>query len=163
MEILQGEDDLGVVVRSHIVVEQYLNHLIETVMANPECYQSIKIDFHDKVKLAISLGLNPRFQAPLNTLGTLRNDFSHNLRPELSKQDVKNIYSVMSEEDKKVVQSSLEKTKKKITEENIPSHQALKPKEKFTLYVVTIAGALHVACNQYLTSKGSGRANAPLL
>ena len=44
MEILQGEDDLGVVVRSHIVVEQYLNHLIETVMANPECYQSIKID-----------------------------------------------------------------------------------------------------------------------
>lgn len=146
IEVLQGEDDLGLIVRSHIVVEQYLNHLIESVMANPKCYQSIKIDFHDKVKLAVSLGLNPRFQAPLNALGTLRNDFSHNLRPKLSKQDVKNLYSVMSEEDKKVVQSSLEKTKEKLAEENIPSHQDLEPKRKFILYVVTIASALHIAC-----------------
>ena len=163
IEILEGEDDLGVVIRSHIVVEQYLNHLIESMMVSPKHYQNIKIDYSDKVRLAISLGLNPRFETPLNTLGTIRNGFAHKLRSELSKQDVNSLYKSMSKEDKEVVQSCFNKTRAKLPEENIPDHSALEVKEKFTLYIVAIAGALQVACNQHITSKSSGTPQAARL
>ena len=59
---LEGEDDLGVVIRSHIIVENYLNQLIESCMANLETFRDLNVDFHQKVKLSIGLGLNKRFE-----------------------------------------------------------------------------------------------------
>ncbi|MGB1238587.1 MAG: hypothetical protein ACPG4U_10285 [Pseudomonadales bacterium] len=152
IEVLQGEDDLGVVIRSHIVVEQYLNSLIESRMASVAHYQKIKMDYHGTVKLAIALGLNPRFEKALNVLGTLRNDFAHNLRPEISLQDANNLYQTLNSEDKQVLQKCLKKTLKQLPDEDISQYQALKPKDKYILNVIVICGALETACRQILNN-----------
>ena len=48
----KGNDDLGVVIRSHIIIEQYLNDIIESVLAKPEIYRkNINLDYHVKVKV----------------------------------------------------------------------------------------------------------------
>jgi len=148
IEVLQGEDDLGVVVRSHIVVEQYLNTLIESEMVSTEHYQKIKLDYHDTVKLAVALGLNPRFEKALNALGTLRNDFAHNLRPKISAQDSKNLYQTLNSDDKQVLQKCLTSTRKKLPEEGISQYQALEPKDKYILNVIVICGALETVCSK---------------
>ncbi|WP_298771421.1 hypothetical protein [uncultured Shewanella sp.] len=146
LDALQGEDDLGVVVRSHIVVELYLNSLIELSMISIKHFKKIKLDYHDTVKLAVALGLNQRFEQPLNSLGTLRNDFAHNLRSEISKQDVNNLYKSLSQDDKKTLQESLNKTRNKLPEDNIPPFKDLEPKDKYIANVIEICAALETIC-----------------
>ena len=93
------------------------------------------------------MGLNPRFEPPLNALGSIRNDFAHNLRDALSKQDANNLYKALNSEDKEVVQSCLSKIKNKLPDEGIPNYQQLEPRDKYILSVTALSGALHVACN----------------
>ena len=163
MEVLEGEDDLGIVVRSHIIVEQYLNTLIESFVVSVKHFKKIKLDFHATVKLAIALGLNPRFEKPLNALGTLRNDFAHNLRPEISNQDANNLYQTLDGEDKQILQQCLGKTRKKLPEQDIAQYQSLSPKTKYIVNVTVICGALETACNQLPNQplkKGAGNKSA---
>ncbi len=144
---LEGEDDLGVVIRSHIVVEQYINKRIESSMTDVDSYRSAKIDYHSKVKLAVGLGLNPRFERFLNCLGTLRNEFAHKLGRELQKEDSNNLYKSLNEEDKKVLQTGLKKTKNKLGNE-VPLFEQCTPKDKYILCVITMCRALEYAFNE---------------
>ena len=132
---LEGEDDLGVVIRSHIIIENYLNQLIESCMENPEAIRDLNVDFHQKVKLSIGLGLNPRFERFLNSLGTLRNDFAHNLRSSISKQDANNLYKCLDPEDKKTLQGVLKEDKKK-RKDDVPSFRELEPKDKYVMTTI---------------------------
>jgi len=67
---LQGEDELGVVVRAHIHVEAALNALIETVSSNPNYIDKMDLEYSQKVRLAVALGLLPQYESPLLALGT---------------------------------------------------------------------------------------------
>ncbi len=145
--VLKGGDDLGVVIRSHIIVEQYLNALIESLLRSPEHFRKIKLDYNGTVKLAISLGLNPRFESSLNAIGTIRNDFAHNMRHNITVQDANNLYNTLDSNDKSVLQSIFESTKEKIENNKIPKYKELKPKDKFILNIMVICGNLHTACN----------------
>jgi len=144
-----GKDDLGVVIRSHIVIESYLNQLIESHMVNVDHFKKLHLKFHDLVKLAIALGLNPRFESFLNSLGTLRNDFAHNLRSSINKQDANNLYQNSNEADKKVFQTSFQKAKKTFGNE-VLYIKDLKPKDKYILCVVVLGGALETACKSII-------------
>ncbi|NOH26342.1 hypothetical protein [Vibrio europaeus] len=145
---LNSEDDLGKVIRSHVVIENYLNQLVESRMVDPESFRKMNLEYSKLVLLAISLGLNPRFLNILNVIGTLRNDFAHNIRPEIKKQDANNLYQSLNSEDKKIVQKCLKSTSKKLPEEKISDFRSLEPSDKFVLCVVAICGALHVAVNK---------------
>ncbi len=154
VEAFKGKDDLGVVIRSHIIVEQYLNEIIESPMLFPEKYQNeINLDYHVKVKLAIAIGLHKRFEPSLNVLGTLRNDFAHNIREEITKQDANNFYKSFDEERKKTVQKLLVNIKSRHKEYNLPDYRNLVPKDKFLLYVLTLCGALELAREFLLDNK----------
>ncbi len=148
LNTLQGEDDLGIVIRSHIIVEQYLNKIIESKLESIAHYKKIKLDYHDTIKLAISLGLDSRLEKPLSALGTLRNDFAHNLRPVISAQDVNNLYACLGENDKKVLQVSLDKTRKQLPESGISKYQGLEPKDKYILIAIVLCGALELVCKK---------------
>ncbi|MDP2524349.1 hypothetical protein Q8W30_17430 [Neptunomonas phycophila] len=141
------EDDLGVVIRSQIIIEQYLNEIIESVLLHPEKYRKeINLDYHVKVKFVVALGLDKRFESILNVLGTLRNDFAHNLRCEISKQDANNIYKSLDEERKNTVQELYKNIKSRLSDLNLPKYTNLVPKDKYILYVIALCGALEVAC-----------------
>lgn len=146
IDAFRGNDDLGAVIRSHIVIEQYLNDIIESVLSKPDIYRKhINFDYHIKVKLVIAIGLDQRFGPALNALGKLRNDFAHNIRQNIAKQDANNIYKALDTERKETVQKVFESIKKRYSEENFPNYRDLCPKDKFLLYVIALAGALEVA------------------
>jgi hypothetical protein len=159
---LEGEDDLGVVIRSHIIVEQYLNQLIESMMVDISSYRSVEIDYHSKVKLAVALGLNKRFAPFLNSLGTLRNDFAHKLRPEIKKQDANNLYKCLHETDKKILETSLIKTTKELGNQ-VPKLNQCTPKQKYIYCVTTMCATLHYACSKLPNKQRQRTFAAPLL
>ncbi len=147
IDVLKGEDDLGVVIRSHLIVEQYLNALIESLLKSPRHYEKMNIDYSCTIKLAIALGLNPRFESSLNVLGTIRNGFAHNLRSSITDQDAKNLYKTLDPQDKRILQETLKSQRMKINSMDIPDYQKLKPKEKFILNIMVICGNVHTAYN----------------
>ncbi|WP_146258420.1 MULTISPECIES: hypothetical protein [unclassified Pseudomonas] len=144
LKILQSEDDLGAVIRSHIIIEQYLNKIIESRLVSADHYKKIKLNYHNTIKLAIALGLDPRLEKALNALGTLRNDFAHKLRPEISKQDVKNLYTSLDETDKELLQNSFNLTRKNSPALGISNYQELSPKDKYILNAIVLCGALQI-------------------
>jgi hypothetical protein len=147
-EALQGEDDLGVVVRSHIIIEQRLNSFVEALLVSSEHFSKMKLDFHQTVKLAVALGLNKRFESPLNSLGSLRNGFAHSIRPEISKQDANNLYQSFSAEDKQILHRSVKRTQWQNPDNQLSDYRSSTPKEQFSLNAVVLCAALDSAIQQ---------------
>lgn len=146
VDAFKGTDDLGVVIRSHIIIEQYLNDIIESVLFDPEVYRrNINLDYHVKVKFAVAIGLNKRFEPSLNALGTLRNSFAHNIRKDITKHDADNIYKSLDSERKKAVQALLKNIKLRNSNISLPAYREMLPKDKYLLYIIALAGALEIA------------------
>lgn len=143
---LQGEDELGVVLRAHIYIEASLNALLENLLVSPKHLDKMNLDYSQRVSLAVALGLHPRYESPLLVLGTLRNYFAHRTGTKLSKDKVNNLYSALSSEDKQLVQQSHERTRKNLkVQVTVQSFSRLLPKEQFILIAVALRALLLVA------------------
>jgi hypothetical protein len=143
LDAFRSEDDLGVVIRSQIIVEQYLNSLIESFMNYPEHFRKMKIDYSDTVMLALSFGLHPRFKPTLNALGKIRNDFAHKLRPSIKKQDVNNLYDTLDTKDKEVLHSSIKDVNTEF--QTLQPFKESNEKDQFILIVMVVAASLDSA------------------
>jgi hypothetical protein len=49
---LQGEDELGMVIRAHIHIEHHLNELLNMVIPYPEYLKPMQLDYAGKVSVA---------------------------------------------------------------------------------------------------------------
>ena len=98
-QILNGEDDLGVVIRAHIYIEHELREFILAAAPKPEELKFSDYDYATTLGFALALGLNPNLKAGLTALGTLRNKFAHRLEMKLTDQEAKQIFSKLSPED----------------------------------------------------------------
>jgi hypothetical protein len=145
---LNGEDELGVVIRAHIHVEAMLNALVDKLLVSPKHVEKMNIDYSQKVRLAIALGLLPQYESPLLALGTLRNAFAHKPGIALTKSRVDSLYSSLSSEDKMIVQNSHQNTRKKLKGSGVPRFSALGAKDQFILIAVALRALLHVAIKQ---------------
>jgi hypothetical protein len=88
-EVLRAEDDLGKIVRAHIHIEHELREVIFLVAPNPMQLKSFdKMEYADKVQLALVLGLNAELKPALNATGNLRNNFSHRLDMKIGEEEV---------------------------------------------------------------------------
>lgn len=143
LTIFRGEDDLGVVIRSQIIVEQYLNSLIESFMKCPDHFRKMKIDYSDTVMLALSFGLHPRFKPTLNALGKIRNDFAHKLKPAITIQDVNNLYDTLDPKDKAMLQSSINDVNAEFN--TLPPFKKLNEKDQYISIVMVVAASLDSA------------------
>lgn len=153
---LQGEDELGLVVRAHIYIESSLNALIESLLVSPKHLDKMNLDFSQRVSLSIALGLRPQYESPLLALGTLRNHFAHRTGAKLSKDKVNNLYAALSSEDKALVQQSHERTRKKLkTEAKVQSFSRLQPKEQFILVAVVLRALLSEAIKEVAAQRGA--------
>ena len=134
-DAIKGEDDLGVVIRSHIIVEKSLNLFVESLTSDEET-----------VKLAVALGLTERFKKPLCSLVRLRNRFAHTIRSEISAQDATNLYKSFRGEDKGILHEALAKTRKELSDHKIDEYKKLPPRLKYIFNVVVLNVGLEAAC-----------------
>jgi hypothetical protein len=93
---LEGEDDLGVVLRSHIYIEHELKQYILELAPKPEHIKFSDYEYNGMVVLALALGLSPELKAALSSIGSLRNRFAHKLDMTLTMQEANNIYNSLS-------------------------------------------------------------------
>ena len=146
---LGAEDELGVVIRTHIYVESELNTLIQRLIPFPEFLTPMEMDYFQRVHLTIALGLKEEMKSPLIALGTLRNKFSHNIGTSLSENVVENFYKTFSGPDKQIIHACYDRTRKDFGNGMKFKMKSLNPKDKFTLYAITIRQALLVAIHQF--------------
>jgi hypothetical protein len=93
---LGNEDMLGVIVRSHLYIEEKLTTLIEINLRQPEKLKLRKKNFSLKIELASALGFGAEsLQGALGILNELRNRLSHNLQAEISKSDCLRLYGAL--------------------------------------------------------------------
>tara|TARA_Y100001001_G_scaffold158598_1_gene178327 strand:+ start:2313 stop:2846 length:534 start_codon:yes stop_codon:yes gene_type:complete len=100
------DDELALVVRSHIKVEEQLDKLLILFIAEQKYLDKIKLEFSEKVLLAAALGMDEDLIQPLSVLGRIRNKFAHKTDSELTKSDVNNLYKSFSALGKEVLQQT---------------------------------------------------------
>lgn len=109
MSALLNEDDLGAVIRAHIYLEQDIDHVISLIVRKPDYINKLTIDFSNKLKLAIALGMDEEVYKPLVSISNIRNKFAHNFNMKLNKSDVNNFYKSFVSEDQAVIQNMISK------------------------------------------------------
>jgi len=109
-QALEGEDDLGVVVRAHISIENELQHFVRVAAPAPEYVDFKEMDYSATLTLALILGLKKELRQPLRALGSLRNKFSHRLHMTIGRSDAFDIYSKLGAAAQKDIKSSLSQT-----------------------------------------------------
>lgn len=139
---LQGEDDLGMVIRAHIHIEHELQQFILAVAPRPALVKFTDIDFEAATRLALILGLNQEFQSALKAVGTLRNNFSHKLEMQLGNQEANNLYSALGQTTKELMQKSYATLARKQNEKPQPRLNDLSPRDRVTLAFISIRGSL---------------------
>jgi hypothetical protein len=100
---LEGEDDLGVVLRAHIHIEHELKEYILTVAPKPEHIKFSDYEYSGVVALALALGLDGKLKPSLLAIGSIRNSFAHKMEMKLTRHDANNLYSVLSADNKSSV------------------------------------------------------------
>lgn len=93
---LQNDDELGMVVRSHIHVEGRLNEFLELAVPEPDRLRGLKLRFGQRAQLACALGLDRDLEVPLTVLGNIRNAFSHKLDTQLTAKMVDELHVAMT-------------------------------------------------------------------
>jgi hypothetical protein len=145
---LRSEDELGLVVRAHIHIEANLLELLSHLLDSPKHIEKMRLDFSQRVHLAIALGLQAQYESPLLALGTLRNAFAHKPGTKLSKDRVDSLYSSLSAASKQIVQNAHQSARKKRPEAKVPAFSRLSPRDQFILIAVALRALLQVAIKE---------------
>jgi hypothetical protein len=109
--VLTTDDDLGKVVRAHIYIEHELQDFI--FFAAPSSAHLKRFDhmeFSEKVRLALVLGLNAELKPALTAVGNLRNKFSHRLDTKLGEDEAKNLVATLTRPAEQRFQALLKST-----------------------------------------------------
>lgn len=93
-EALEREDDLGAVIRAHVVIDNLVATMIQGELANPK---AIRLEtFEVKVKLAEALGLiDERQRGALLRFNKIRNRFGHTLAKDLDDDEVEQFLNTL--------------------------------------------------------------------
>ena len=94
--VLYGEDELGSVVRGHIIVEAALNDLLRVLAPFPDHLKGGRTPYARNIDLALILGMPEDLASPLRVLGSIRNGFAHDIRAALLSERVNGLVSALS-------------------------------------------------------------------
>jgi hypothetical protein len=142
-QMLEGEDDLGMVIRAHIHIEHELREYILAAAPRPEELKFSDYDYATTLRLALMLGLDPSLKPGLAALGTLRNKFAHRLEMKLTIQEAKQIYSALSQEYKADARKAYATTRTKPAYSALPKDMLkTKPKDLIALCVLMLRGGV---------------------
>jgi hypothetical protein len=144
-KVVRGEDELGVVVRSHIYVESALVYLLKQLVVDGAYLEKLNLDYAQRVNLAVALGLKPEHAPPLLALGTIRNAFAHRLNTKLTKDRVDNLYKQFSSADKEILHAIFKRISSNGQLHGVSSLRSLPPKDQFALLAVALRAWLLTA------------------
>ncbi|MEB5541996.1 hypothetical protein [Vibrio cholerae] len=136
--VLDGEDELGSVIRVHLHIEHYVEQLIGLLAVEPARALSMKLDYSQKLDLLVLLGVNHQVKPMLLQLGVIRNKFAHNLGYKLSHDIVDALYNKLPPPQKQLIHSCYKKAAAKIESTTDSCYKTLSPKAKFTLIAIVI-------------------------
>lgn len=140
-KVLMNEDDLGIVIRTHLHVEYEINQLLKVLVPVSEELDLDNLSYSQKVKILFIMGLRIDFKAMLISLGKLRNKFAHELGFKLNLLAVNNLYDSLSETSKEVLHESYMKS----IDKPAPTYEELSVKDKFILIVIVIINAIRIS------------------
>lgn len=144
-QILQGEDPLGVVIRSHVYIERILNDYLETVVPFPEHLEKAELEYSQRVTLAVALGLDADLSPALQCLGKLRNRFAHTEKDKLTDDDSKNLQRAMPGLAREAFSSAFRGSKQVVPNTLPENERDLEPKDRFILCILTLRVPLLLA------------------
>jgi len=142
---LEGEDDLGVVLRAHIYIEHELKLYVSEVAPKPDQIKFSSYDYNSLIALALMLGLPSDLKAALTSIGNLCNKFAHTLEMELTTQEANALYNTLSPNMNVNMQQGHASCLKnpKYGDANLPKSVArLNPKMLFGVCATFIRGAI---------------------
>jgi hypothetical protein len=144
LTVLGNDDPLVKIIRAHIYVEHLLIEFIDARICPKEAISDIRLQFHQRVKLAKNLGLDGDFCAALTVLGRVRNKFAHDLDAVISLKDADDLGAALGAHHA-IATSSVLGAYNEALGRHIQSLDDLSPDDKITLYAVTLWAGLAVA------------------
>lgn len=145
LNVLQGEDELGVVIRTHIHIEASLNALLSNLMKEKKEFNEARLTYAQKVRLACALALNAKHANSLLMFGKIRNKFAHRLDETLNAELVKPLFESFSVEDRQRFNKDIFSELSEYSKDGAKNFQSLDPKDQFILMAVNIKAMLVVA------------------
>ena len=109
LEALFGEDDLGVVIRTHIHIESSVNRLLNLLISLPDELPQLRYD--QKLKLCCAMGMDKTLYPALKALGDLRNAFGHNIDTKLTSKSISQLLAAVSPDDMETIGLSYTSTR----------------------------------------------------
>jgi hypothetical protein len=98
LQIVNQEDPLQVVLRSHLMLESALIKLIESVLPLPIEIELQQIPFSKRVDLAVALGVLPTdMRHRFTRINQIRNRFAHRFDSEINDEDVRVLWDSLDD------------------------------------------------------------------
>ena len=144
---LQGEDELGLVVRAHIHIEAKVLELL-ALCADSNFLEKMNLDYSQRVQLAVALGLKEEHARGLQALGKLRNIFAHKLNSSLTDERVDNLYKALSSIERDVIQRAYQTTEANLKRFEGRKFNQLPPRERFEFIVSAMQVVVISAINE---------------
>jgi hypothetical protein len=142
LEALFGEDDLGVVVRTHIYIESGVNSILEQLIPFPG--ELPRLRYEQKLKLCCAMGMDKTLLSPLIELGNLRNSFGHNINTRLSTTSVAKLLSAVSTDDLETIMKTYTIALAETREALPMSFHDLEPKSQLIGFAIWLNATLDV-------------------
>jgi len=136
---LKSEDDVGLVIRGHLHLENRLMEYVAKHLPFPDKCDWEKIGYSGKVELALACGLPNNIRPILEKLGELRNDFTSNLEATIEPNWVLDTYSSLS----KQLKSELEESYKTLGLSKGNKTSKLDTKELLVLIFISVCQAIN--------------------
>ncbi|WP_260963319.1 hypothetical protein [Pseudomonas citri] len=128
-----AEDELGIVIRSHIYIESALDSFIDEFIHDFSYIKKMQLDFSQRVNLAVAVGFPKEYASALMHLGEMRNKFAHRLDTKIDKSSMKNFYKTFSSEQKNLIHLTFKNTIEKVSIGHKKTLLDLSPKEQFAI------------------------------
>jgi hypothetical protein len=143
-KLMAQDDALGVVIRAGTYIDYQLHMLIKECVPYPATIDRMKLDYDNKINLAIALGLDPRFGSPLKAVGKVRNKFAHRIDAALGDNEANAVFDEMAGEDRAKVHAIYTKMRARYPKW-AKRFQSLDPLDRFRLTAITLRNVLVVA------------------
>ncbi|WP_157085564.1 hypothetical protein [Methylobacterium sp. Leaf99] len=145
-DTLFKEDDLGLVIRGHIHVENELIEFIKIRLSPPNAVDALSLGYKEKCKLAKVLGMPRALQAPLSYAGNLRNKFAHNLGVTIGKQEADSFNIALKEHGIEYFQEAYHRIYPTSTKRlNFWNAHDFEPKNRIVISLILLWSGLAVA------------------
>lgn len=152
MRVLFAEDQLGAVVRAHIMIEAQVNEIIEELVVDPRNLPNLR--FEQRARLMVALGASEVLLEPLIELGRIRNAFGHRLDMTITEAMVDKWAKSFSEGDRAMMERANSKTRIDLGQPSATMKEH-DPKSRFILIAVFLRQVLRQMQNELSARKAA--------